>query len=392
MDGSYQLLAARYLRKQARRLIGQLKGVRQADDVEYVHQARVASRRLRAGLQIFSDCFGRKKLKRWRKHVRRLTEGLGPARDRDVQIEFVQGVLAQLDDKLHRPGVARLLLRLKQSRQLVQPQVIEVADRFDATKSAKEILAAAEKMRAQRKKRSLTLQSPFVFAQADEHVCNRLNELFEYEDCLGDPEDQEQHHAMRIAGKRLRYTLEICQPVYEGRLDKFVKAVKQLQTLLGDIHDCDVWVTDLDTFLEEERQRTRAYFGHDRSFARLRIGLEHLQQERGARRQELFEQLAHYWKELDQQGLWEELIHNLNSPLKSPEHLEPPTGTSHAEDRRKRKRGPCRRDGKPGPQGGDNGRALPTAKESDESAGSNVRQGEQAETLLGADRPGGIGP
>ena len=57
-----------------------------------------------------------------------------------------------------------------------------------------------------------------------------------------------------LAAKRLRYTLEICQPVYQGRLDPFVKAVKQLQSLLGDIHDCDVWVADLDTFLEEERQ------------------------------------------------------------------------------------------------------------------------------------------
>ncbi|MFH1922387.1 MAG: CHAD domain-containing protein, partial [Planctomycetota bacterium] len=59
MDGSYQLLAGRYVRRQIRQLIGQLEGMRKADDIEFVHRARVASRRLRAALGIFRDCFGR---------------------------------------------------------------------------------------------------------------------------------------------------------------------------------------------------------------------------------------------------------------------------------------------------------------------------------------------
>ena len=374
MDGSYHLLAARYLRKQARRLVEQLQGVREADDVEYVHQARVASRRLRAGLQVFSDCFGRKRRKRWRKHVRRLTEGLGPARDRDVQVAFVQGVLAQLDEKAPRPGVARLLLRLQQSREAIQPMVIKAADRFEASGTAEQMLAVAKKMRSQRKKRGLTLQSPFVFAQAREHVCGRLNELVEYEDCLDDPEDHEQHHAMRIAAKRLRYTLEICQPVYEGRLDKFTKAVKQLQTLLGDIHDCDVWVADLDTFLEEERQRTRAYFGHDRPFARLKAGLEYLQQERRACRRQLFEQLARYWREFDQEGLWEELVQTLKSPLEPPNRSQRPTGAPHAEDGAERRSDQRAQDGKRHAHD-DNGRPLRAAGRSGASAESTGRRG-----------------
>jgi CHAD domain-containing protein len=367
MDGSFRLLAARYLRKQARRLIEQLKGVPEASDVEYVHQARVASRRLRAGFQVFCDCFGRKRLKRWRKHVRRLTQGLGPARDRDVQIEFVQGVLAQLDQKAYRPGVARLLLRLEQSREAIQPLVVKAAGRFQTSGTAEKMLAAAKKTRSQRKSRGLTLQSPFAFAQAQEHVCGRLNELIEYEDCLGDPEDHEQHHAMRIAAKRLRYTLEIFQPVYEGRLDEFTRAVKQLQTLLGDIHDCDVWVADLETFLEEERQRTVAYFGHDRSFARLKAGLEYLQQERRAHRRQVFEQLAQYWRELDQKCLWEELIQTLKSPLERPKGSQRPTGAPAAEDgaeRKSRQRAP---EGKRSPQD-DNGRPLQAAKRSGASA------------------------
>ena len=66
------------------------------EDIEYVHRARVASRRLRAALAMFRDGFDAQTWKRWRKQVQRLTGGLGEARDKDVQIEFVRGVLAGL--------------------------------------------------------------------------------------------------------------------------------------------------------------------------------------------------------------------------------------------------------------------------------------------------------
>lgn len=325
MDGSYQLLAAQYVRKQTRLLLKQLGGARDSSDIEYVHQARVASRRLRAGLQVFPECFPRKKVKRWRKKVRRLTQGLGPARDSDVQAEFVRGVLAGLEDKAHRPGVARLLLRLEQSRRAIQPQVARAVDRFEASGVGSQMLDAAETMRVKFKKRHLSVQSPFVFSQAGEHICDRLNELMGYEDCLGEPEDLEQHHAMRIAAKRLRYTMEIFQPVYEGRLDAFVKATKGLQTLLGDVHDCDVWVEHLETFLGEERERTVVYYGHARPMRTLEVGLDYLQEERRGRRRELFAQLVRHWRELDQVGLWEELLATVRFPMDAPEDVELPS-------------------------------------------------------------------
>jgi CHAD domain-containing protein len=328
MDGSYQLLAARYVRKQTRQLIGQLDGVRKADDIEFVHRARVASRRLRSALRIFDDCFPRKRIKRWRKEIRRVTQDLGAARDMDVQMEFIRSVLSGLKEKTHRPGIARLLLRLEQERQAIQPKVLKAVDRLEAGGVADEMLSAAKKTRSKLKRRGQSLQSPFVFGLAEEHICDRLNELMLYEDSLSDPQDGEQHHAMRIAGKRLRYTMEICQPVYEGRLDEFVAAVKQLQSLLGDIHDCDVWVEEIATFVEAERERTVAYFGHARSFGRLQLGLDHLRQQRRSRREELFGNLVDYWRELDGRGLWDELVGTVQSPDAPPDRLKSPESDS----------------------------------------------------------------
>ena len=50
VDPSYQLLACQYLRKQLDALIKEVRGVRENQDIEPVHQARVASRRMRAAL------------------------------------------------------------------------------------------------------------------------------------------------------------------------------------------------------------------------------------------------------------------------------------------------------------------------------------------------------
>ena len=62
IDPGYQLLAAKYLRRQAKQLAEQFDGVRAAEDIEYVHRARVATRRLRAALRMFGDCFPRRRV------------------------------------------------------------------------------------------------------------------------------------------------------------------------------------------------------------------------------------------------------------------------------------------------------------------------------------------
>ena len=90
-DPSYRLLACQYVSAQLDALVGQIHGVRENKDTESVHQTRVASRRLRAALGMFAECFDSKKTAGWRRRLRRLTRGLGAARDLDVQIAYVQG-------------------------------------------------------------------------------------------------------------------------------------------------------------------------------------------------------------------------------------------------------------------------------------------------------------
>jgi len=319
IDPSYQLLACQYLRKQLDALTKEMRGVRENQDMEPVHEARVASRRMRAALGMFADCFDAKKAGKWLKRVKRLTKGLGAARDLDVQIEFVESFASRLDpkDRRYRPGIQRLLLRLRQQRQAVQPGVVKTLEAVTKGNTLAEMYGQIETVRFMLRTGNVSLQSPFVFQRAAAHIRQRRGAFAALEHTLADPQDAGGHHQLRIAAKKLRYTMEICSPVYEGKLAPAIKAAKKLQTFLGDIHDCDVWVDNIQAFMERERQQTIDYFGHHGPFNRLKPGLVMLCEDRMTCRRETFESLVAYWDTLNDNRLWDELEAVLQS------HIEP---------------------------------------------------------------------
>jgi len=307
VDEGYRLLAAKYLGEQAKQLAEQLDGARRGDDVEFVHQARVASRRMRAVMRMCGGCFKPKRLARWRKHIRRVTAGLGEARDTDVQIEFLCQTLVGLEEKALYPGIARLLVELERQRERLQAKVIEAADRLQAGGILNEMRAKTKRILSKAKASELDVQSPVAFRQTERHILGSLDKLLPFQDSLAQPEAKQRHHAMRIVAKRLRYTLEISNPVYGGQLNDAVTATKRLQTLLGEIHDCDVWADNLKKFADKQRRRIVKSFGHVGPLARLEVGIEHLRQERRSHRQRVFQELGEYWKDLSDRAYWDEL-------------------------------------------------------------------------------------
>ena len=232
VDDSYRLLAAKYVRGQAKQLAAQLDGARRGEDIEYIHRARVASRRLQAALRMFLDCFEAKTLKRWRKATRRLTKGLGEARDKDVQIQYLCGVLCNLKEDACYSGIARLLVKIERKRELLHSKVNRALDRLQASRVLEEMRRVTGEVLAGAKAREVGIKSPLVFGQTEQHILGSLGRMLPYHDSLEDPEDHKRHHEMRIAAKRLRYTMEIAKPVYNGRLDQTIVAAKKMQTLL----------------------------------------------------------------------------------------------------------------------------------------------------------------
>ena len=322
-DESYCLLGAGYVCRQVKQLSAQLDGVRRAEDVECVHQARVASRRLRAALRVFRDCFGRKQVKRWREAIRGITSGLGEARDFDVQIEFLCDVLGRMTERNCYAAVVQLMAKIQRQRERIQPEVVAAVDQFEAAGVLEEMRSVGKQMLAEAEARQVGLQSEAGYRQTEQHILEGLNEVMRYEDSLDDPEDKDQHHAMRIAVKGLRYTVEIAKPVHEDRLDAPIATIKHLQMMLGELHDCDVWIDRLTVHAKQQRKRLRKRFGYSGAFKRLKAGMEFMKEDRRRQRSLVFEQLVSYWRQLAQEGFWEDLIGVIGRPAPQADHLAP---------------------------------------------------------------------
>ena len=321
VDKSYQLLAARYVRRQIKQLTAQIEGIQKAADIEYVHRARVASRRLRQALAVFEDCFAKDRVSFWRREIQRLGRGLGTARDKDVQIAWVSEILARLDERQCMLGVARVLVRCQRKRERVQPKVLRRLRQLLAGRALHEMLTATKKLTSAAEGKEVTERSPVVFERASQHIAARVDELRAFEPCLANPDDHQQHHAMRMAVKRLRYTMELFKAIYDGGMDRTIEAIKQVQSLLGDVHDCDVWTAQLDGLLQKQSKRMTKYFRHAGPLAELQPGIDFLRRDRCRRRKDLFSTLVQFWHERTEAGLWDELaevVHGCGCPASKP--------------------------------------------------------------------------
>lgn len=324
-DKNYQKMACHYIDDQLKKLIKEIDGARKCEDIECVHQSRVASRRLRAAFVIFENCFPPKDLKNWRDEIKKLTKAFGPARDADVQIEFLNKFISKLgpDQKNFMPGIKRLLLRTTQRRQKLQPKVIKIVDRLESKAILPEIHSSIEKILFCMIGQESDSKSDNLLNETSTHIRNALIDMIACEHYLDDRDNITGHHKMRIAAKKLRYTMEICCEPYGEKLNSAIKVVKKLQTILGDIHDCDVWIETVDNFMQEELERTKEYFGNEKPYNFLNSGLEYLKQERQQVREHLFDILTRYWKRLDKQKFWEDLQSKLYKPQVEVEKVQP---------------------------------------------------------------------
>ncbi len=139
---------------------------------------------------------------------------------------------------------------------------------------------------------------------AERIVAVRLDELCAFAPDVLDPRQVERLHDMRIAAKRLRYVVEVTGDLFGPYARTAGKCVKELQDLLGEIHDCDVLVPRVEALLEELRaEDVRAVVegGEPRHGEDFR-GLELLVVRTRARRETLFRDFLAFWTGVEREG------------------------------------------------------------------------------------------
>jgi hypothetical protein len=144
----------------------------------------------------------------------------------------------------------------------------------------------------------------------------RLSALLAFEPWVSHPEAVAEHHATRIAAKKLRYTLEVYAPVYRLNLAKPIRRVKAVQEILGDLHDCDVWIDTITRLLLHERSLMRTYNEEKRPDTKTLSSLKLFLAEREKERQQLYRHFVRYWASLKRERIWESLRTTLDAGRK----------------------------------------------------------------------------
>ena len=307
IGSSYYLFGLEALLERLPALAKEIDGVRTAEDIEYVHRMRVASRRIRTALALFSDDLPPKHCNVWRTEMRRVTRALGAARDTDVQIEYVAAFLEQITDPIEQAGVARLLLRLRQQRFQQQAKIIKALDRLEAKHVVEDMAENMLGLVVHARVYEIDALPPDLYPRAGEAIRLRLEEFLAYEPHVAYPDRLAELHAMRIAAKHLRYTLEVFMPLYSSALRKPLKVLKEIQDLLGEIHDSDVWLALLPQFTAEENARALKYFGDVAPAAAFLPGMQALEENRRQERLRHYLIFQRFWELTKEHGIWDRI-------------------------------------------------------------------------------------
>jgi hypothetical protein len=145
----------------------------------------------------------------------------------------------------------------------------------------------------------------------------RLSSLLSFEPWVSHQEAVAEHHATRIAAKKLRYTLEVYAPVYRLNLTKPIARVKAVQEILGDLHDCDVWIDTITRLLLHERSRLRSDHEEKRPDTVTLSSLKLFLAEREKERKGLYRHFVRYWASLKRTHIWEDLRTTLDTGRKA---------------------------------------------------------------------------
>jgi CHAD domain-containing protein len=139
---------------------------------------------------------------------------------------------------------------------------------------------------------------------AERIVAVRLDELVHFAPKVFDPAHVEALHDMRIAAKRLRYVLEVTGDLFGPYAAEARKRTKELQDLLGEIHDCDVLVPRVLALIDELRAEDvdAVLAGGEPVHGDDYRGLELLVVDATARRHRLFERFLAFWTDLERDG------------------------------------------------------------------------------------------
>lgn len=129
-DATFIEAAHTALRQQLHEMMSNLDGTRTGDDIEALHDMRVASRRLRAALSVFVAAFPPRPFAAIEKEVAKTTDALGAVRDGDVQIEFMEAAIEKAPES-EKVGLRAFCDHLQKERDRERVLLVKELNRLE---------------------------------------------------------------------------------------------------------------------------------------------------------------------------------------------------------------------------------------------------------------------
>ena len=226
------------------------EGTRQGDNIEELHDMRVATRRMRAAFEVFADGFQNKAIREHLKGLRATGRALGGVRDMDVFIEKANAYLAerpQSDREELHPLIASWEGEREKNRQKMLFHMNSSRYQVFKEKFFNFLSTPGEGARPKPPNRL----TPWLVCEiAPVLIYTRLATVRSFGPFVNSA-SLEQLHALRIEFKKFRYTLEFFQEVLGEEAGSVIEEIKIIQDHLGDLNDAQVATQILRDFLTQ---------------------------------------------------------------------------------------------------------------------------------------------
>jgi CHAD domain-containing protein len=226
-----------------RRMLYNEPGTRLGADIEALHDMRVATRRMRAAFRVFGDYFQSKTMAPYLKGLKRTGRALGPVRDLDVFRAKIQDYLAALPEA-RRGGLHALLVVLEARREAARQRMITYLDGAKYARFKERFGEFVETEGMGSLPVALNGGEPWPYRVrhvAPMIIYERLAAVRAFDEWVSIPDPPpERLHALRIACKRLRYSLEFFRQVLGPDAEALIWEVVTMQDHLGALQDAVV--------------------------------------------------------------------------------------------------------------------------------------------------------
>lgn len=252
------------LRFHLQRMLNEEPGTRLGDDIEALHDMRVAVRRMRAALRVFGSFFEKETRKWIVSGLRQTGRALGTVRDLDVLITKARAYR----EALPRQGqheLDPLLAHWHEKREEARNEMLAYLDSREYSDFCAIVTTFCETTSAPDGETPLLRQTPVHVAHVLPGLLyGRYGAVRAYENGF-DHAPIASLHGLRIEARRLRYTLEFFRVLLGAEAEALIELAIRVQDHLGALNDANVACQHVRAFLDEGQKQTRPVEASPRS-------------------------------------------------------------------------------------------------------------------------------